>query len=360
MSSTLASGEFINEGCLFNYSGFKTLLGDGSYGVVFATRVADKRVAVKVVHCPKQWRLHIEKLEREVIPLSISANKSWKNVVWANHAFVHENFASDIKQRSKAAAPSDGSTFAPSPQHLFWKSLGDKLTGKKHHWSHVLCMEMPMAEMSLRGQLASWGQGLHDSQIMPAVCDPWTSARWFADLAAGIYELHHAGFMHRDLKPENCLLFRENGLQLRLRISDLGSSSNFLRTKSGVNTPGMCTLWYRAPELLAQKEYSAKMDIWSAGTIFYELLVGYPPYSPGEGERDDDDFMLSDALSDHPDDWTEEYTIVDEETIFRMWTNDAAQDKDDNTRRQQDDNTRGSATEQASSQRPQLHPLVYT
>ena len=74
----------------------------------------------------------------------------------------------------------------------------------------------------------------------------------------------------------------------------------------------------------------------------------------------DDDFMLSDALSDHPDDWTEEYTIVDEETIFRMWTNDAAQDKDDNTRWQQDDNTRGSATEQASSQHPQLHPLVYT
>ena len=47
---------------------------------------------------------------------------------------------------------------------------------------------------------------------------------------------------------------------------------------------------------------------------------------------DNDDFMLSDALSDHPDDWTEEYTTVDEETMFRMWTNDAAQDKDDNTR----------------------------
>ena len=31
-------------------------------------------------------------------------------------------------------------------------------------------------------------------------------------------------------------------------------------------------------------------------------------------ETDDDDFMLSDALSDHTDDWTEEYTTGDEGT----------------------------------------------
>ena len=29
---------------------------------------------------------------------------------------------------------------------------------------------------------------------------------------------------------------------------------------------------------------------------------------------DNDDFMLGDALSDHTDDWTEEYTTVDEGT----------------------------------------------
>ena len=142
---------------------------------------------------PKIGNSTFEGSKGRFLPLTISANKNWNNVTWANRAFVHENLAIDIKQVLKAAATCDGSTIAPSPQHSFWNFRGQKLAGKKGQWHHVLCMEMPMAEMSIRDQLAFWGQCLHDSQIMPAMCDPCTSARWFADLAAGIYELHHAG-----------------------------------------------------------------------------------------------------------------------------------------------------------------------
>ena len=40
----------------------------------------------------------------------------------------------------------------------------------------------------------------------------------------------------------------------------------------------MCTLWYRAPELLMSYKYGKPMDIWSAAVIFYELIVGRPAF----------------------------------------------------------------------------------
>jgi len=34
-----------------------------------------------------------------------------------------------------------------------------------------------------------------------------------------------------------------------------------------------------APEVLNGKDYSNKADIWSIGTVFYELLFGKPAYT---------------------------------------------------------------------------------
>lgn len=34
-----------------------------------------------------------------------------------------------------------------------------------------------------------------------------------------------------------------------------------------------------APQILGQKQYSNKCDIWSIGVIFYELIVGMPPWT---------------------------------------------------------------------------------
>lgn len=36
---------------------------------------------------------------------------------------------------------------------------------------------------------------------------------------------------------------------------------------------------YMSPQVLKQKQYTAKTDVWSMGVIFYELLFGRLPYN---------------------------------------------------------------------------------
>ena len=108
--SSPAPTECIGTDSIINaYPNVKTILGGGSFGVVFATRLGNSRLAVKVVHCGKQWRAQVERLQTEVMPLTMSARKAWKHVSWANRAFVHENLASDLSQLIKKVATTGAS-----------------------------------------------------------------------------------------------------------------------------------------------------------------------------------------------------------------------------------------------------------
>ena len=80
--------------------------------------------------------------------------------------------------------------------------------------------------------------------------------------------LHTKGIIHRDLKPENLILASKEN-DYALKIADFGlasfispAESLFLRCGS----PG-----YVAPELLEDKGYSTKADIFSAGIILYVM-----------------------------------------------------------------------------------------
>ena len=78
------------------------------------------------------------------------------------------------------------------------------------------------------------------------------------------------GILHRDLKPENILC--HEGVY---KIADFGFSKQM---NDGVLQSTVGTPLYMSPQILRSESYTAKSDIWSMATIFYELICGRPPY----------------------------------------------------------------------------------
>jgi cyclin-dependent kinase 12/13 len=100
----------------------------------------------------------------------------------------------------------------------------------------------------------------------------------FKQVLEGLYQCHRAGIMHRDIKAANLLL--NNG---QLKLADFGLASNYVRRRTF--STNVVTLWYRAPELLlGVNSYGPKVDIWSAGCLFIELLTRQSPF-PGREEK---------------------------------------------------------------------------
>lgn len=88
-------------------------------------------------------------------------------------------------------------------------------------------------------------------------------------VVGGVAFLHANGVMHRDLKPANILIDQKD----RLKICDFGLS-RCVCVHAGPYTPGVVTLWYRAPELLlGETNYTYAIDMWSVGCIMAELLL---------------------------------------------------------------------------------------
>ncbi len=96
-------------------------------------------------------------------------------------------------------------------------------------------------------------------------------------IGAALDFAHSHGVVHRDLKPAN-VLFRD---PLTPVLTDFGivrlvDTAHTKLTQAGtvVGTPT-----YMSPEQIDSQEVDGRSDLYSLGVLFYELLVGYPPYS---------------------------------------------------------------------------------
>lgn len=104
-----------------------------------------------------------------------------------------------------------------------------------------------------------------------------TAAMLMRTILQAIEFCHEHHICHRDIKLDNYVFiderFIENGGVLKL--IDMGFAEEFVNGGSMTGTAG--TYRYMAPEVITQRSYDEKVDVWSVGVIMYCLLCGTFP-----------------------------------------------------------------------------------
>eukprot|EP00977_Amphora_coffeiformis_P006048 scaffold1294_cov167-Amphora_coffeaeformis.AAC.29 len=121
------------------------------------------------------------------------------------------------------------------------------------------------------------------------------------------------GIIHYDLKPGN-ILFDEFG---DAKITDFGLSKIVDAADSNggmeLTSQGAGTYWYLPPECFMTDDnirISNKVDVWSIGVIFYQMLFGRRPFGDGQSQ----DAILNDGtvLNAHAVSFPEKITVSEE------------------------------------------------
>ncbi|CAE7425624.1 ASK1 [Symbiodinium natans] len=98
-------------------------------------------------------------------------------------------------------------------------------------------------------------------------------------LMRGLAFIHGRGIAHCDLKPQNLLL---DGKSHTLKICDFGTAKRMIFGEP--QRSYMVSRYYRAPELiLGVTSFTTSVDLWSAGCVFAELILGQPLFTGKDG-----------------------------------------------------------------------------
>jgi serine/threonine-protein kinase len=215
-------------------------IGRGSYGVVYAAHdpVLAREVAIKIIP-----------LTRE------------------------ENFRTQMEANFLQEAKSAGGMSHPSIVTIYD-------AGKTDAFAYIAMERLH-------------GQDLHEYLAAGNRMSPRQAASMLMRLADAIHYANKRGLVHRDIKPSNIFLSRD----LKPKLLDFGTALAPVRregaAKEGrhlVGTPN-----YMSPEQAKGEALDARSDIFSLGTILYELLAGRRAF---DGRTIDE--TLDQVIAAHP------------------------------------------------------------
>lgn len=160
---------------------------------------------------------------------------------------------------------------------LFIKKRDKLIT---HPATHEMARKYPISPNS----------GLHEVVIR----------HFLKQLTSALEFLRGNNYVHRDVKPQNLLLLPSQSFRDQRQFLVMSASQDSLIPMAGITSLPMLKLadfgfarvlpstsladtlcgspLYMAPEILRYERYDAKADLWSVGTVLYEMVTGRPPF----------------------------------------------------------------------------------
>jgi serine/threonine protein kinase len=104
------------------------------------------------------------------------------------------------------------------------------------------------------------------------------------EVADALDYAHRHGVIHRDIKPENILLHDGRAMVMDFGIAlAVSAAAGGRMTETGLS---LGTPHYMSPEqATAEKDLTSRSDVYSLGTVLFEMLTGNPPHTGATAQQ---------------------------------------------------------------------------